>query len=49
LLKNKRPGGMLVDDIDFELDVHTGRLWELRSGELPDQYLRNVSWNENKS
>ena len=49
LLKNKRPGGMLVDDIDFELDIHTGRLWELRPGELPDQYLRNVSWSENKS
>jgi replicative DNA helicase len=46
LLKNKRPGGMLVDDIDFELDVHTGRLWELKQGELPDQYLRSVSWNQ---
>lgn len=44
LLKNKRPGGMLVDDIDFELDIHTGRLWELKNGELPDQYLKNAQW-----
>lgn len=38
LLKNKRPGGMLVDDLDFELDVATGRLRAL-NGELPNQYL----------
>jgi hypothetical protein len=37
LLKNKRPAGQLVDDIDFELDVATGRLTDL-SGALPDQY-----------
>ena len=37
-------GKMLVDDIDFELDIHTGRLWELKNGELPDQYLRNAQW-----
>lgn len=46
LLKNKRPGGMLVDDIDFELDIHTGRLWELKNGELPDQYLRTQIWKQ---
>lgn len=43
LLKNKRPGGMLVDDIDFELDIHTGRIYPLRDGELPDQYLRSIN------
>jgi hypothetical protein len=46
LLKNKRPAGMLVDDVDFELDVKTGRLWELKNGELPDQYLRNSQWRQ---
>jgi replicative DNA helicase len=39
LLKNKRPAGQLVDDIDFELDTATGRLREL-DGELPEQYLQ---------
>ena len=39
LLKNKRPAGQLVDDIDFELDPTTGRLREL-DGELPAQYLQ---------
>lgn len=39
LLKNKRPAGQLVDDIDFELDTATGRLREL-NGELPEQYLQ---------
>lgn len=38
LLKNKRPAGQLVDDIDFELDIATGRLRDL-NGELPIQYL----------
>lgn len=46
LLKNKRPGGMLVDDVDFELDIHTGRIYPLRNGEMPDQYLRQVAWKE---
>jgi hypothetical protein len=41
LLKNKRPGGMLVDDLDFELDVATGRLRAL-NGELPAQYLAGL-------
>jgi KaiC/GvpD/RAD55 family RecA-like ATPase len=46
LLKNKRPGGQLVDDVDFELDIHTGQLHALRNGELPDQYLRNAVWKQ---
>ncbi len=46
LLKNKRPGGTLVDDVDFELDIKTGRLWELKHGELPDQYLRRAEWQQ---
>lgn len=37
LLKNKRPAGQLVDDVDFELNAMTGRLREL-NGELPRQY-----------
>ena len=37
LLKNKRPAGQLVDDIDFELDSATGRLTYL-DGKLPIQY-----------
>jgi replicative DNA helicase len=39
LLKNKRPGGQLVDDIDYEIDLHTGRLRQLRPQELPQQHL----------
>jgi hypothetical protein len=39
LVKNKRPGGFTVDDIDFELEVDTGRLWPLANGDLPKQYL----------
>lgn len=38
LLKNKRPAGQLVDDVDFELDSATGRLSALEHGALPDQY-----------
>ena len=37
LLKNKRPTGQLVDDVDFELNAMTGRMREL-NGELPRQY-----------
>jgi hypothetical protein len=48
LLKNKRPGGTLVDDVDFELDIKTGRLWELKPGELPDQYLRRAQWSQSE-
>ncbi len=46
LLKNKRPGGQLVDDIDFELNIHTGQLHALQEGELPDQYLRKAVWKQ---
>lgn len=41
LLKNKRPAGQLVDDIDFEIDLATGRLAPLFNGDLPKQYLRS--------
>lgn len=41
LLKNKRPAGQLVDDIDFELDAATGRLTDL-NGELPAQFRHSV-------
>ena len=41
LLKNKRPAGQLVDDIDFELDTATGRLTDL-NGELPEQFRHSV-------
>ena len=41
LLKNKRPAGQLVDDVDFELDLATGRLTPLLNGDLPKQYLRS--------
>lgn len=37
LVKNKRPGGGLVDDIDMEIDQETGRLYNLH-GELPSQF-----------
>jgi KaiC/GvpD/RAD55 family RecA-like ATPase len=43
LNKNKRPGGAKVDDIDFELDVATGRLYDLAAGEMPRQWSRNHS------
>lgn len=39
LLKNKRPAGQLVDDIDFELNPYTGKLTDLH-GSLPRQYLQ---------
>ena len=41
LVKNKRPGGGLVDDIDLEIDQDTGRLHDL-NGDLPSQYLLDV-------
>lgn len=42
LVKNKRPAGTLVDDIDFEIEEGSGRLSRLRDGELPEQFLRSV-------
>lgn len=40
LVKNKRPAGNLIDDIDFEIESGTGRLTRLRDGELPTQFLQ---------
>lgn len=40
LVKNKRPAGSLLDDIDFEIEQGTGRLTRLRDGELPSQFHR---------
>lgn len=42
LLKNKRPGGGLVDEFDLEIDQDTGALYELPKGELPSQHLYNI-------
>lgn len=38
LNKNKRPGGQLVDELDFEMELETGALHMLY-GDLPRQYL----------
>jgi len=42
LVKNKRPAGTLIDDIDFEIEQGTGRLTRLRDGDLPEQFLNEV-------
>lgn len=42
LVKNKRPAGTLIDDIDFEIEEGTGRLARLRDGELPQQFLDQI-------
>lgn len=42
LVKNKRPAGNLLDDIDFEIEQGTGRLTRLRDGELPSQFYEVV-------
>lgn len=42
LVKNKRPAGNLIDDIDFEIEQGTGRLTRLSEGELPSQFLREA-------
>lgn len=39
LVKNKRPGGQLIDDMDFEIEQGSGRLKRLQHGNLPIQYL----------
>lgn len=39
LVKNKRPGGQLVDEIDFEMALSTGRIYQLQEGQPPKQYL----------
>lgn len=42
LVKVKRPGGRLLDEIDYEIEDGTGRLSRITDGELPVQYLREV-------
>lgn len=42
LVKNKRPAGTLIDDIDFEIEQGTGRLSRLMDGALPEQFLNEV-------
>jgi hypothetical protein len=39
LVKNKRPGGQLLSDMDFEIEQGSGRLTRLAHGDLPRQYL----------
>lgn len=47
LLKNKRPAGRLVDDIDFEINLATGRLTPLAPNDLPQQFLKEgVAWKQ---
>lgn len=50
LVKNKRPAGNLIDDIDFEIEEGCGRLTRLSDGELPTQFLRATqkpeSWGD---
>ncbi len=41
LVKNKRPGGRLVDEMDFELEIDTGRIRPLH-GDLPAQYRNRL-------
>ena len=36
--KNKRPGGGLVGEVDYEIETSTGRLIPLAPGDLPRQY-----------
>lgn len=38
LVKNKRMDSERVDDIDFEIEQGTGRLFPLRNGDLPEQH-----------
>ena len=42
VVKNKRPGGQLVDAIDFELAASTGRLFQMEEGDMPRQYLASL-------
>jgi hypothetical protein len=43
LVKNKRPGGGLIDELDFELDTETGRIYPLDVGDLPGQYQQRIA------
>lgn len=38
LLKNKRPAGQLVDDVDYEINLTTGKLKPLPAFDLPEQF-----------
>lgn len=40
VVKNKRPGGGLVDELDFEMAASTGRLFQMEEGGYPQQWLR---------
>lgn len=40
LVKNKRPGGSTVDEIDFELDTATGKLLPMGPDGIPEQWSR---------
>ena len=42
LVKNKRPGGQLVDELQFEIVHGTGALILMEQGALPRQYLAKV-------
>lgn len=43
LVKNKRPGGACVDEIDFELDTATGAMYPLAEGDKPYQWQQRHS------
>ena len=40
LVKNKRPGGDLLPEVDFELIKATGQLRPLAKNEMPQQWQR---------
>ncbi len=42
LLKNKRPDASTLPEIDYEIEVGTGRLTRLADGMLPRQYIEAV-------
>ena len=44
LVKNKRPGGTLVDEVDYEI-FPTGRIEALNQGQLPRQYIEYAKQN----
>ena len=46
LVKNKRMDSDRVDDIDFEIEMGTGRLFPLKNGDLPQQYRQEGQSND---
>lgn len=42
LVKNKRPPMHLVDDLDYNLDRHTGKITPIAKGDMPDAHLRST-------